>query len=117
MLSGITSRREHTVGTSTRSIRRISRVVGISTGTAVLFVSLGVGPVAAQDEHSGGVSPNEESVDPGVAGKVIERSQASGGGLPVTGSDVAGLVGMGALAVVAGSGALSVSKRRARISA
>lgn len=106
------------MGTSNLSFRRISRFVGLSAGTAALLVSLGVGPALAEDQHSGGVSPNEESVDPGAGvPKVLERSVTRGGGLPVTGSDVAGLVGLGALAVAGGSGALAVSKRRTRLSA
>ena len=71
------------------------------------------------DQHSGGGSPNEEHRRiPGapqteVGGATVSR----GGGLPVTGSDVAGLVAVGAAAIAVGSGAVAVSKRRTRLSA
>jgi LPXTG-motif cell wall-anchored protein len=92
----------------------IRRLAGAAAFSAVL--ALGVGTAGAQDLHSGGVSPNEESSDPGgtsVAGTSTER----GGGLPVTGSDVAGLVVAGAAAIAVGTGAVAVSKRRTRLSA
>ena len=82
------------------------------------MVGLAVAPASAQDQHSGGSSPNDSSVD---SGPVVDDSSVSvgtsGGGLPVTGSDVAGLVALGAAAVAVGSGAVVVSKRRARLSA
>jgi LPXTG-motif cell wall-anchored protein len=77
---------------------------------------LGVGTAGAQDQHSGGVSPNNQSRDPGT--EVLGNTVTRGGGLPVTGSDVAGMVAIGAAAVAAGAGAVTVSKRRsARLSA
>ena len=98
-------------------VRRVARIVAVAGAAAFSAVlALGVGTAGAQDLHSGGVSPNEESSDPGgtsVAGTSTER----GGGLPVTGSDVAGLVVAGAAAIAVGTGAVAVSKRRTRLSA
>ncbi len=89
------------------------RIAAAGAFTAVLV--LGVGSASAQDQHSGGVAPNEESRDPGT--EVLGNTVTRGGGLPVTGSDVAGMVAIGAAAVAAGAGAVTVSKRRAHASA
>jgi LPXTG-motif cell wall-anchored protein len=101
------------VSTSTSSTLR--RLAAAGAFSAVL--TLGVGTAAAGDEHSGGVSPNEETSDPGTKTEVGGVSVTRGGGLPVTGSDIAGLVAVGAAAVAVGSGAVVVSKRRTRLSA
>jgi len=100
--------------TTNPSISLARRLAAAGAFSAVLL--LGVGSAGAQDLHSGGVSPNTETRDPGqteVAGVSTTRSA----GLPVTGSDVAGLVAAGAAAIAVGSGAVVVSKRRTRVSA
>jgi LPXTG-motif cell wall-anchored protein len=94
----------------------VRRLAAAAAAGAVLV--LGAGTAGAQDQHSGGVSPNEESTDPGspqadVGGTTVSRD----GGLPVTGGDAAGLAAIGVAAVAVGSGAVVVSKRRARLSA
>jgi LPXTG-motif cell wall-anchored protein len=97
--------------TTTSTVRRLA-----AAGALSAVLALGVGTAGAQDLHSGGVSPNEQTSDPGapqVAGTTTERS----GGLPVTGADVAGLVAVGAAAIAVGTGAVAVSKRRTRLSA
>ena len=105
------------MGTVDFSIRTIRRLVIAGACSAALLVGLGTGPASAEDLHSGGTSPGDESVDPGdpvdTAGISLD---AGSGGLPVTGSDVAGLVALGAAAVAVGSGTVAVSKRRARLS-
>jgi LPXTG-motif cell wall-anchored protein len=93
---------------------RLRRIAAASAFTAVLV--LGAGTASAQDQHSGGVSPNSGSRDPGGT-EVLGNTVTRGGGLPVTGSDVAGMVALGAAAVAAGAGAVTVSKRRTRLSA
>jgi LPXTG-motif cell wall-anchored protein len=99
----------------TASTGRASRI-GIAIGASAVMIGLGAGPVAAQDQHSGGVSPNQQVTDPGEPSAILGQSESRGGGLPVTGSDVAGLAGIGAVAVAAGAGAVAASKRRTRIS-
>ena len=90
------------------------RIVAAGAFSAVL--ALGAGTAAAQDQHSGGTSPNEEVKDKGVPTEV-DSTTVSSAGLPITGSDVAGLVAVGAAAIAVGSGAIVVSKRRTRLSA
>lgn len=102
------------MSTSTTSTSMMRRIVAAGAFSAVL--ALGVGTAAAQDQHSGGVSPNEEVKDTGVQTEVAGTT-VSRGGLPITGSDVAGLVAVGAAAIAVGSGAVVVSKRRTRLSA
>lgn len=105
------------VGTVDFSIRTVRRLVVAGACSAALVIGLGAGPAMAGDQHSGGESPNDLSVDPGDPGGLAGRSvEAGSGGLPVTGSDVAGMVALGAAAVAVGSGAIVVSKRRARLS-
>ena len=103
------------MSTSNSSITTMRRLVAAGAFSAVL--ALGVGTAGAQDLHSGGVSPNDETADPGTPAEVGGAATSSGGGLPVTGSDVAGLVAVGAAAIAVGSGAVAVSKRRTRLSA
>lgn len=100
---------------SSLNFSKVRRFAAAGALTAGLAIGLGAGPASAGDQHSGGVAPNTETRDKGteVGGVTVSR----GGGLPVTGSDVAGLVAIGAAAVAAGSGALVVSKRRTRLSA
>ena len=99
---------------SSLSTTRVRRIAGATAFSAVLL--LGVGSASAQDQHSGGVSPNNQSRDPGT--EVLGNTVTRGGGLPVTGSDVAGMVAIGAVAVTAGAGAVTASKRRStRLSA
>src|SRR5262245_53648053 len=99
--------------TTTSTLRRLA-----AAGAFSAVLALGVGTAGAQDLHSGGVSPNEETSDPGApAVEVAGVSTSRGGGLPVTGADVAGLVAVGAAAIAVGSGAVAVSKRRTRVSA
>jgi LPXTG-motif cell wall-anchored protein len=87
----------------------------LAAGATSVLLALGTAGVAsaqtAPDQHSGGVSPNDQSRDPGVAvsGETVSR----GSGLPVTGSDVAGLLAVGAGAVAVGSAAVVASRRRA----
>jgi LPXTG-motif cell wall-anchored protein len=102
------------VSTSTSSTTTARRLVAASAFSLVL--ALGVGSAGAQDLHSGGTSPNEETRDAGAPQTEVGGTTTSGG-LPVTGSDVAGLVAAGAAAIAVGSGALVVSKRRTRLSA
>ncbi len=102
------------MSTSTSSSSRMRRIVAAGAFCAVL--ALGVGTAAAQDQHSGGTSPNEEVSDKGVPTDV-GAATVTRGGLPITGSDVAGLVAVGAAAIAVGSGAVVVSKRRTRLSA
>lgn len=105
------------MGTVDFSIRTIRRLVIAGACSAALLVGLGTGPASAEDLHSGGTSPGDESVDPGDPGDTAAIPLETGsGGLPVTGSDVAGLVALGAAAVAVGSGTVAVSKRRARLS-
>jgi LPXTG-motif cell wall-anchored protein len=102
------------VSRSILSTTRVRRIAGATAFSAVML--LGVGSASAQDQHSGGVSPNNQSRDPGT--EVLGNTVTRGGGLPVTGSDVAGMVAIGAVAVAAGAGAVTASKRRsARLSA
>ncbi len=97
---------------------RISSISGwtrraAAAGAIGVVLTIGTAGVAsAQDEHSGGTSPNSGAVDPGtqVKGNVVTRDA---GGLPVTGSDVIGLVAVGSAAVVVGSTAVVASRRRA----
>jgi LPXTG-motif cell wall-anchored protein len=108
------------VSTSISSPSRMRRIVAAGAFSAVL--ALGAGTAAAQDQHSGGVSPNEEVKDTGVNPTAVAKTEVAGtsvsrGGLPITGSDVAGLVAVGAAAIAVGSGAVVVSKRRTRLSA
>jgi hypothetical protein len=94
---------------------RLGRLAVTSACSTALAIGLGAGVASAQDLHSGGESPNEAAVDPG--GNAIEvggTTETRNGGLPVTGSDVAGLVGLGVGAVVVGSGAVAVARRRVR---
>lgn len=107
------------MGTSFLSISRLGQLAVAGTCAGLLVIGMTAGAASAQDLHSGGSSPNEEAVDPGRAPTDVGGSTESGGGtsLPVTGSDVAGLVGMGVAAVAVGSSAVAVSKRRARLSA
>lgn len=101
---------------SSTSTHRLRRIVAAGAFTAVL--ALGAGTAAAGDQHSGGVSPNSETADPGAPQTEVKGTTVTrGGGLPVTGSDVAGLVAIGAAAIAAGTGAVAVSKRRTRLSA
>ena len=100
----------------TTTTTHLRRIAAASAFAAVLAIGASAGPAVAQDQHTGGVSPNDESVDPG--GPQAEGTNASrGGGLPVTGSDIAGLVALGATAVATGAGAVAISKRRTRLSA
>ncbi len=98
---------------STSSISRVRHLVAAGAFGAVLV--LGAGTAAAQDEHSGGVGGVDVPTDPGVPGDP-GGSGARSTSLPITGSDVAGLVGIGAAAIAIGSGAVAVSKRRTRLS-
>ena len=92
---------------TTTGLRRI-----VAAGAFTTVLVLGVGSASAQeDQHSGGVAPNSGSRDPGT--EVLGNTITRGGGLPVTGGDVAGMVAIGAAAVAAGAGAVTVSKRRA----
>jgi LPXTG-motif cell wall-anchored protein len=84
-----------------------------AAGAIGVVLTIGsAGVAAAGDGHSGGVSPTTGGVDPGteVKGNVVSRDP---GGLPVTGSDVIGLVVVGAAAVGVGSTAVVASRRRA----
>jgi LPXTG-motif cell wall-anchored protein len=84
-----------------------------AAGAIGVMLTIGsAGVAAAGDDHSGGVSPTTGGVDPGteVKGNVVARDP---GGLPVTGSDVIGLVVVGAAAVGVGSTAVVASRRRA----
>ena len=81
------------MSTSTSSTPILRRLAAAGAFAAVL--SLGVGSAAAQDQHSGGVSPNSETHDPGDPKVEVNAGGASRGGLPVTGSDVAGLTALG----------------------
>jgi LPXTG-motif cell wall-anchored protein len=101
-----------TTTSTTPTLRRLA-----AAGAFAAVLSLGVGTAAAQDQHSGGVSPNSETADPGDPKVEVSAGSVGRGGLPITGSDVAGLTAVGLVAVAAGSGALVVSKRRARLSA
>ena len=92
----------------------LRRIAAAGAFSAVL--ALGVGTAAAGDQHSGGVSPTDVTKDPGAPTEV-KGATVSRGGLPVTGSDVAGLAAVGAAAIAVGSGAVAVSKRRTRVSA
>jgi LPXTG-motif cell wall-anchored protein len=104
------------MSTSTSSTTTARRIV--AAGVVAAALTLGVGTAAAQDQHSGGVSPNEETSDPGAAAEAqVLPANESRGGLPVTGSDVAGLAVAGAVAVAGGSAILAASKRRTRLSA
>ena len=96
----------------------------VAAGIFSASLALGIASAGAQDPHSGGVSPNTETRDPGapradVLGASDSRgaSDSSRAGLPFTGSDVAGLAVLGATAITAGTGAVVLSKRRARLSA
>ncbi len=100
--------------TTTTNLRRAAAATSLAL---VVSLGLGAGVAAAQDQHSGGTSPNTESRDPGTPTEVQGVTVSRDGGLPVTGSDVAGLVGLGAAAVAVGAGAVVVSKRRPRVSA
>ena len=105
------------MGTVDFSIRMVRRLVVAGACSAALVIGLGAGPAMAGDQHSGGESPTDLSVDPGDPGGSSGRSVEPGSGsLPVTGSDVAGMVALGAAAVAVGSGTIVVSKRRARLS-
>lgn len=103
------------MSTSTSSTTTARRIV--AAGIVAAGLTLGVGTAAAQDQHSGGISPNEEPTDQGIAPQEVVPVNVSRGDLPVTGSDVAGLVVLGVVAVGGGSVALVASKRRARLSA
>jgi hypothetical protein len=100
-----------------RTLGKVRRAVGVGAGAAVLVVA-GASPAWAGDLHSGGVSPNTGAVDPGdPAPEVLgETVSGGGGGLPVTGADIAGMVGVAAAAVAIGSGAVSLSRRRTQAS-
>ena len=106
---------ERQVSISISSTTTIRRLVAASAFSAVL--ALGVGTAAAGDQHSGGVSPNDDHEGSGCTDRGEGAPPSSRGGLPVTGSDVAGLVAVGAAAIAVGSGAVAVSKRRTRVSA
>lgn len=95
----------------------VRRLAVAGACSAALVIGLGAGPAMAGDQHSGGESPTDLSVDPGDPGVSSGRSVETGSGsLPVTGSDVAGMVALGAAALAVGSGTIVVSKRRARLS-
>ncbi len=105
------------MGTVDFSIRTMRRLAVAGACSAALMVGLGAGPASAGDLHSGGTSPNHAAADPGDPGDPAAISLETGsGGLPVTGSDVAGLVALGAAAVAVGSATVAVSKRRAHLS-
>jgi LPXTG-motif cell wall-anchored protein len=101
--------------TTNPSISTARRLAAAGAFSAVL--ALGVGTSGAQDLHSGGTSPNEETRDPGAPQTEVAGVSESRGGLPVTGSDVAGLTAVGAAAIAVGAGAVVASKRRTRVSA
>ncbi len=93
-------------------VSKRARQMAAAGAVGAILVIGAPGVASAGDGHSGGVSPNTDSVDPGteVKGNVIQRDP---GGLPVTGSDVIGLVVIGAAAVGVGSTAVVASRRRA----
>ena len=96
------------VSSSTSTLRRL---IAASAFSAVL--ALGAGTAAAQDDHSGGVSPSTASRDQGAThAGAAGASRTSASGLPVTGSDVAGLALVGAASVAVGTAAVVASKRR-----
>ena len=103
--------RQVSISFSSTTMRRIA-----AAGAFSAVLALGVGTAAAGDQHSGGVSPTDITKDPGAPTEV-KGATVSRGGLPVTGSDVAGLAAVGAAAIAVGSGAVAVSKRRTRVSA
>lgn len=95
---------------------RVRRLAAASAMGALLAIGT-AGAASAQtapDQHAGGIAPNTDSRDVGgpveVGGKTVTRGS---GGLPVTGSDIAGLVALGAGAVAVGSTAVVASRRRA----
>lgn len=99
----------------------IGRKIAAGGCMAVLALGVSAGAAAAQDQHSGGVAPSNGSNDAGspsaaAAPAAAAPAAAGGSALPVTGSDVAGLVLLGVGAVAVGSGAVAVSKRRTRLS-
>lgn len=102
------------MATSTSSTGKLRRLAAAGAFSAVL---LGVGTAGAQDQHSGGVAPNQLTSDPGDPQVEVGGSTTSRGGLPITGSDVAGLAAIGVVAITAGSGVMVLSKRRTRLSA
>jgi LPXTG-motif cell wall-anchored protein len=102
----------------TDQVRRLAAASAV--GALLVIGTAGVASAqTAPDQHAGGVSPNNESVDPGspeVLGNTVTRG-SGGGGLPLTGSDVAGLVIVGAAAIGAGATAVAASRRRASVTA
>ena len=103
------------MATSTSSTTKLRRLAAAGAFSAVAL--LGVGTAGAQDQHSGGVASNQLTSDPGDPQVEVGGSTTSRGGLPITGSDVAGLAAIGAVAIAAGSGVVALSKRRTRLSA
>jgi LPXTG-motif cell wall-anchored protein len=87
-----------------------------ATGAFAAAVVLGAGTAGAQDQHSGGVSPNVDARDAGAPQTEV-ASTSSSRGLPVTGSDVEGLTIIGVAAIAAGAGAVAISRRRTEPSA
>jgi len=101
------------MSTSASTLRRLAAAAAFTAA-----VALGAGTASAQDDHSGGVSPNTETRDLGAAQSDVQGvSTSRDGGLPITGADVAGLAIVGAAAVAAGTGAVALSKRRRQLSA
>ena len=86
----------------------------LAGGAFAAAVVLGTGTASAQDDHSGGVSPISETRDGGtaVAGNTLEREGSAPAGLPVTGSDAAGLAAIGGAAAAVGVVAVNVANRR-----
>lgn len=93
---------------------RARRLAAASAASIVLVLGT-AGVASAQgapaDEHCCGTAPGDGGVDPGaqVGGAGLTR----GSSLPITGSDVVGLLALGGGAVAVGSATVVASRRRA----
>ena len=94
------------------------RLAGVGVGAMALVLVTGAGPASAGDQHSGGESPEVGGVDLGRPSAEVlgDTTEAGGGGLPITGGDIAAMTVIGGAAVAVGCGAVATSRRRSRLS-
>ncbi|HSL57387.1 MAG TPA: hypothetical protein VK866_06050 [Acidimicrobiales bacterium] len=91
----------------------ITRRILIALLGALVALGLSVAPAAAQvgDQHAGGEDVLDEDIDRTPPGDAAPPQVGGAGALPVTGSDVAGLVGLATVALVGGMALVTLTRR------